>query len=340
MEIVKFRKIWFSFSGILILIAALSISIFGFRASLDFIGGAKMEIVFLKNNSENNIKTEEENISQNPEKNNVSHENETEISEVNKLNSNEEKENDLKPNLTPEENLQNLKNIFGDLPVEISENSGKILARSPEISVEKKLELENKINQIGGSLEKFSIVGPTMGKVFRQRAIWAVVITVFAIIIFVAFAFRKIPKKISPWKFSFAAILALAHDVFLMIGLFSILGKFFDVEINALFITAVLTVLGFSVNDTIVVFDRIRENLKKAKQESFTQITEISLRETMRRSINTSISTLIVLGAMLFFFRDFPDLFYFVLALSFGILIGTYSSIFLAAPILVCWQKK
>ena len=156
------------------------------------------------------------------------------------------------------------------------------------------------------------------------------------IIIYIGFAFRKVPKSVSPWRFGATAIIALAHDVVIVAGVFAVLGQYLNVEIDALFITAMLTVFGYSVNDTIVIFDRIRENLIR-ESGSIAKITNSSLNQTLARSINTSFSTLITLIAILVWGAD--SIFYFILALTLGTFIGTYSSIFLASPILVKWTE-
>ena len=157
-----------------------------------------------------------------------------------------------------------------------------------------------------------------------------------------AWAFRKIPASISPWRFGAVAIIALLHDILIVLGIFTILGFVLDVELDLTFITALLATLGFSVNDTIVILDRVRENIKKqGKDETFEDTVEKSVQQTLARSINTSISTLIPLVSLLFLGAD--SIFYFVLALTLGIAIGTYSSIFLAAPMLVTlknWADK
>jgi preprotein translocase subunit SecF len=193
----------------------------------------------------------------------------------------------------------------------------------------------------GGSIEKVNTIGPTMGAEFTKNTFWAVLLAIIAIVLFVAYAFKSVPEGLSSWKFGLAAIVALTHDVLIIVGVFAVLGAILGIEIDTLFITALLSVLGFSVNDTIVIFDRVRENLKGQKNlRKFEQICESALWQSMRRSINTSVSTLIVLFTMLYFFLGFPELFAFFLALSIGFLVGTYSSIFLATPLLVSWQKK
>lgn len=191
------------------------------------------------------------------------------------------------------------------------------------------------------SIEQINTIGPTVGEVFKQRAVIAVLLAILTIILYVAFAFRHMPKGLSSWKFGLAAIVALAHDIIIVVGIFALLGVFYGVEIDTLFITALLTVLAFSINDTIVVFDRIRENLKGEKSnKNLASISEAAVWQSMRRSINTSLSTLLVVLSMLFFFLGFSSLFAFFVALSAGLIVGTYSSIFLAAPLVVVWHSK
>lgn len=186
---------------------------------------------------------------------------------------------------------------------------------------------------------RFTTIGPTVGQTMKDKAVLALSLAVIAIIVFIAFAFRKVPRKISPWKFGYTAIAALIHDVVITLGLFAFLGKFLGVEVDMLFITALLTIMGFSVHDTIVVFDRIRENLKlQDRNSTFGTTANAALNQTMARSINTSFSTLITLLALLFFASD--SIYWFVFALVFGILIGTYSSVFIASPLLVVWQDR
>lgn len=188
-----------------------------------------------------------------------------------------------------------------------------------------------------GSYEmlRFNTIGPKVGDTLKEKALIAIVIALVAIVLYIAYAFRKVPKKVSPWRFGFAAIVALAHDIIITLGIFALLGF----EVNAFFITALLTIMGFSVHDTIVVFDRIRENLKKqARDDTFGDIADISLNQTMSRSINTSLSTLFPLIALYIWGADAIRIFIF--ALIIGIFVGTYSSIFVASPVLTIWQER
>jgi preprotein translocase subunit SecF len=182
----------------------------------------------------------------------------------------------------------------------------------------------------------FDSVGPTVSSTIAMSAIISLVLVSLAIVLYIAFAFRNAPPPVSPWSFGFMAIAALLHDALFVLGVFSLLGHFFGVEIDALFVTAILTVIGFSVHDTIVVFDRIRENLRRDKG-NFENVVNNSILETIARSINTSMTVLLTLLALFLFGGQSIRLF--ILALLIGIASGTYSSIFNASPLLVTWHN-
>jgi preprotein translocase subunit SecF len=182
----------------------------------------------------------------------------------------------------------------------------------------------------------FDSVGPTVSKDIARNALLSLLLVSVAIVLYIAYAFRNAPPPVSPWGFGFMAIAALLHDALFVLGVFSLLGHFFGVEIDALFVTAILTVIGFSVHDTIVVFDRIRENLRREKGD-FETIVNHSILETLARSINTSLTVLLTLLALFLFGGESIKLF--VLALMIGIASGTYSSIFNASPLLVTWHN-
>jgi len=182
----------------------------------------------------------------------------------------------------------------------------------------------------------FNSIGPSVGRELTQKAIVAVILVSLAIICFIAFAFRKVSQPISSWKYGFIAIATLLHDVILPVGLFVILSRYFGAEVDTLFVVAVLTILGLSVSDTIVIFDRIRENLRNVasiKSVDYHEIVGRSLRQSYVRSISTSLTVILVLLA-LFFFGPVSTK-YFALMLTAGMFFGTYSSIFLASPLLV-----
>lgn len=183
---------------------------------------------------------------------------------------------------------------------------------------------------------QFNAVGPSIGEELKSKSFNATAIVFIMIIVFISFAFRRVSKPVASWKYGVAAIIALIHDILFILGVFAVLGHFFGVEVNTPFIAAVLTVLGYSVSDTIIVFDRIRENLPKSRDD-FENTINNSINQTMTRSINTSLSSVLALLAVLFFGGDtIKD---FALALIIGIFIGTYSSIFIASPVLVVWDK-
>lgn len=182
----------------------------------------------------------------------------------------------------------------------------------------------------------FDSVGPTVSSAIARNAVLSLLLVSLAIVLYIAYAFRNAPPPVSPWSFGFMAIAALLHDAFFVLGVFSILGYFFGVEIDALFVTAILTVIGFSVHDTIVVFDRIRENLRREKGD-FETIVNHSILETLARSINTSMTVILTLLALFLFGGQSIRMF--VLALLIGVASGTYSSIFNATPLLVTWHN-
>lgn len=188
------------------------------------------------------------------------------------------------------------------------------------------------------STEKsFTSIGPSIGKELKQKAIWAIVLVLLGIILFVAYAFRKVSRPVSSWKYGLIAIVTLLHDIAIPTGIFAIASHFSGVEIDTLFIVALLTVLGLSVSDTIVVFDRIRENIRSRGGESFTETVGKSLSQTFTRSINTSLTIILVLLSLYFFGPESTKTF--ALVLTIGLFFGTYSSIFLASPLLVTAEK-
>lgn len=189
--------------------------------------------------------------------------------------------------------------------------------------------------------KRFDSIGPTLGNESAKKSFASIAIVIIAIVLFIAFAFRKVSEPVSSWKYGIIAIVALVHDVVVPTGVFAALGHFKGYEIDSLFVTALLVVLGFSVHDTIVVFDRVRENLKNnrvyGKKQTFEQIVGNSISQTFTRSINTSLTVLLSLVAL--YFVGGPATQHFTLALLIGIVAGTYSSIFLGSPLLVTMEK-
>ncbi len=180
---------------------------------------------------------------------------------------------------------------------------------------------------------RFDSIGPAIGEELKSRSLWAIMLVLFAIAIYIALMFRAMRRVLSPWALSFATMAALVHDVILPIGLFSALGHWSGVEINAVFVAAILTIMGYSISDTVVVFDRVRENILRGVKGTFPEIVHISIMQTLARSIATNVTTLLSLVAIYFF--GGTSIRYFALALIVGIFSGAYSSIFVASPILV-----
>lgn len=199
-----------------------------------------------------------------------------------------------------------------------------------------KAELAKALEKAAGHFTEleFSSVGGAVSTEIRNRAILAIALASLGILGYIAYAFRNTQN---PILYGSSALIAMLHDVLVVLGIFSILGLLFNVQIDALFITALLTVIGFSVHDTIVVFDRIRENLARHPDESFEQIVDYSLAQTIVRSLNTSLTVVFTLLALVLFGGGSTRIF--VLALLIGIISGTYSSIFNASQILVAWQN-
>lgn len=189
--------------------------------------------------------------------------------------------------------------------------------------------------------KRFDSIGPVIGEELQTKSLWAIIGVLLAIALFVMFAFRHVSKPVASWKYGLVTLLALAHDVIVPLGAFAVMGHFLGAEVDTLFVTAILVILGFSVHDSIVVFDRVRENLKKNQEknlrEPFEEVVGRSVNQTLSRSINTSLTTILALVALYIFGPEVSR--YFVLALIIGIATGTYSSIFFGSPMLVTLEK-
>lgn len=291
MDIVGKRRIFLAISGIATAIGLLSIILFGFKLSIEFTGGSKLEVSSTDNKP----------------------------IDVNTLRSVFEK--------------QKIK------VVTISKITDKdVTVRTDTITDAQKNEVMAKATdrKLNIKEKSFDTLGPVIGGETRNNALKAVGIAIVAITLYIAFAFRQVSKPVSSWKFGISAIIALVHDVLIVVGTFSLLGLFFGVEVDVLFITAVLTIMGFSVHDTIVVFDRIKENLiRNVRNLSFEEVVNQSFNETLARSLNTSLTVVLVLFALLLF--GGASIKWFIVAFLVGIITGTYSSIFIASAVLVEW---
>ena len=291
MFIVKYRKIFYTFSAVLILASIFSIFFWGLNPSIDFTGGSLLDVSFVgsKPTSE----------------------------EVGKV------LNDLN---------------FKDASIR-SSGEGYII-RLKEISQTEKDSIIGGLS-LGGEYtpteKTFSTIGPVLGKEALQKSLVSIFLVLLAIVLFIAFAFRKVSRPISSWVYGIVTVLALLHDGLVPTGIFAILGHFYGFEVDTLFVTALLVILGFSVHDTIVVFDRVRENLHKnedyGSKKDFMTIVGESINETFVRSINTSLTVLLAVFVLYIFGPE--TIKNFTLALLIGIFIGTYSSIFIGSTLLV-----
>lgn len=227
---------------------------------------------------------------------------------------------------------------FGNILIQPIGEKGFLL-RLRDITEEEHKDLLYALHPVQSLLveKRFDSIGPIIGKELTRKAWSAIVFVILMIIIFIAIAFRKVSKPVSSWKYGVVAIVALIHDVGLPVGIFSVLGRFYNVEVDILFVTALLTILGFSVHDTIVVFDRLRENLRRGVGSSFKDTVTKSLAQVRGRSVKTSLAILFVLAALFIFGGATTK--YFTLTLILGIIFGTYSSLFLASPLLVTWHE-
>lgn len=226
---------------------------------------------------------------------------------------------------------------LGDIIIQPTGQKGVVL-QFREIDETKHQEIISKLNTISVIEDNnFNLIGPSVGQELKNKTFIAISLSLLAITIYIAFAFRKVSRPVASWKYGIASLIALFHDIIIPLGIFSLLGKFYNVEITIPIIAALLTILGFSVHDTIVIFDRIRENILRRGLGRFEQTVDVSLNQTIGRSVST-VATVLLVMASLFFFGG-PTLKYFSLALIIGVTAGAYSSIFIASPLLVTWQK-
>ncbi|MBU0619788.1 MAG: protein translocase subunit SecF [Patescibacteria group bacterium] len=310
-KIIQRKKIWLIFSGCLVITSIVFLILWGLNFGLDFTGGSLLEIKFSKERPALNTAQDA-------------------LSDFN-----------LKSLVIQHVGDQEMILRFQD--VSIKEINKKIIQKFEDLQLQtdnsiEKDNQEQSTSTVSAVEElRFDSVGPSIGQELKRKSLYAIIIVLIAIVAYIAWAFRKVLIPIASWKYGVTAVIALFHDVIIVLGIFAFLGRFYGIEINAPFIAAVLTILGYSVNDTIVVFDRIRENLPHS-DEDFENTINTSVNQTLTRSINTSMTTLLVLLSICFFggstIRDFA------LALSIGVFIGTYSSIFLASPILVIWESR
>lgn len=226
---------------------------------------------------------------------------------------------------------------LGDIVVQPTGDNGAIL-QFKGIDEATHQQILTSLNTGFKATEKsFQYIGPSVGQELRNSTEIAIAMALLAITIYIAFAFRKVSRPVASWKYGIASLIALFHDVLVPLGVFAVLGHLYNVEITIPIVAALLTILGFSVHDTIVIFDRIRENILRQGMAQFEDTVNKSLSQTLGRSISTVATVLFVMIALFFFGGE--TLKYFSLSLIIGITSGAYSSIFIASPILVTWYK-
>lgn len=296
MFVIKYRKIFFIITGVLMTFSLFALFFWGLNFGIDFKGGSILEVSYIS--------------APRPELDGV------------------------------KEKLSALD--LGDYSIRPSGEAGFVL-RTKEISQDKKEEIIGALSADGSvpREERFNTIGPIVGKELRNKAFVAIGVAILAIVLFITFAFRKVSEPVASWKYGLATIIALTHDVLVPTGIFILFTKIYGGDIDLLFVTALLAILGYSVHDTIVVFDRVRENLRVNREthrnEEFEKTVGRSVRQTFGRSINTSLTIFLVLIALYFLGGESTK--NFALVLLIGIIVGTYSSIFLASPLLVWFEK-
>lgn len=322
-------KIWFTASGIIFLLSVMSIFVFGLNLGIDFKGGSLLALKFQEPVTQEQISVALQEAGTKAAKENSAGE-DAATADIKDIPPSTENETTLK---APEEARLNLSSI-NILTSGANEFIIKTNYLTPANHDQLLDELKAKLPAFDET--RFTTIGPTIGKTLLNKAVVAAIVSIFMIVIYLYIAFRKIPKEVNPWRFGASAIVTLIHDVVIIMGIFAVLGKFMDVEMDALFATAMLTLFGYSVNDRIVIFDRLRETLTRSSLDNVKEIANKALNETLARSINTSISIALTMFAILIF--GHASIFYFVLALTLGVLIAAYTSVFIAAPLIVYWS--
>lgn len=241
-------------------------------------------------------------------------------------------------------NIEAINTVLADKNVLLSPfGTNGLIIRTKELAESDHQAILVKINSAfpsaGLEEKKFDSVGPVIGNELKNKSITAIILVLLGVIVYIAIVFRKLSGVLPGWAMGLAAIVALVHDVVIPIGAFALLGHFYGIEISAVFVAAALTILGYSVSDTVVVFDRVRENvLKRLAKEDFGVVVHKSIMQTLTRSLNTTFTTLLSLIAIYLFGGE--SIKYFALAMIMGIFLGAYSSIFVASPLLVWWNRK
>lgn len=296
--VVKYRKIALAASGLALILSLAALLIFGLKPGIDFTGGSLLEVSF---------------AGQRPTQ--------TEVAAV-------MEKFDLGAIQTQSSGEKNLLLRFRF----ISEAEHQEILAALRAAFGAAAETAPQVLE-----ERFETIGPAVSADLRTRS-WIVALAALAAIVAtIWYAFRGVSRPVASWKYGLVAIAALVHDVLITMGVFALLGKFREVQVDIPFVVALLTVIGYSVNNTIVVFDRIRENLIRHSSANFADMVNAGVNQSLMRTLNTSLTTLFALLAILFF--GGPSIYYFSLALTIGIVVGTYSCLFIAGPLLTAWEE-
>ncbi len=303
MNIIGRKWFFLSASGVLVFASIAAILAFGFKPGIDFVGGTLWQ-----------VSVEDDSVAR----------------------------DDFSAFFRDELGIAEVVVTEGDLFLDGQATDASFLIRFREISEADHQAYLGRLREQWSTLQElsFQTIGGAVGREVRNRAITAIMFVLVGISLYIAFAFRKVSRPVSSWKYGVITLLTLFHDALIPAGLTAIFGRYFNVEADINFIVALLVVMGFSVHDTIVVFDRIRENLRISGSggDSFEDLVNRSVNQTMARSINTSLTLILVLIALYFF--GAPALRHFVLVIAVGTIVGTYSSIFVASPLLTLWKKR
>lgn len=287
MEIIKYSKVYFIFSGLVVLASLSALAGFGLLPGIEFTGGSILELEYIEARPSTQEITKE---------------------------------------------LAGLE--LGEISLQQTQEKGVIL-RTKEISEETHQQILEKL--AGAEELRFESIGPAIGRELQQKTKVFAALSLLVIVFYIALAFRHVSRQVKSWQYGIVSLIVLSHDVLVPLGIFAFLGKFYNVQITVAVIIALLTVVGYAINNVVVVFDRIRENLLRKTGAFFEETVNSAINQTLTRQLNTSATTLFPL--IFIFLLGGETLKYFALALILGIAAGTYSSIFLAGPILVSWQK-
>lgn len=289
LQIIQKRKYMYVFSGTLIALSIVALSMWGLRLGLDFKGGTLVEVQFAVD--------------------------------------------PVPDQATVESTLLPLH--LESLTVQATGSNGMIIRYlASDETINEGVITALKQTDPGLKLLRTDFIGASVSSQIKKNAFWGILLSVIGIAMYIAFAFRRVSRPVNSWEYGLGAIIALIHDILITVGVFAVFGKYLGVEVGIPFVAALLTILGYSVNDTIVVYDRIRENLIRMRVKGdFENVVNRSVNETMSRSINTSLTVIIVLIALSIFGGE--SIKWFAIALLVGVTFGTYSSIFVASALLV-----